>query len=353
MSTKPASDARHWLPLTHQPFASRHAITPQTAPMHLVVPFASAQSEAGQLALQSLSLPALEGLLARCAPGTTLGRDAYSANTPHDQALAHAWGWPGQGAAPADDGWADVALPFAAQAAAALKLPDAHSAAWGLLSPVHLQAGREQIQLTDPAGLQLDEAQSRALLAVVAPLFESEGFTLHWASPLQWLATHATQFDTLPCASLDRVIGRHLDPWLPSQPNARLLRRLQNEVQMLLYTHPLTEAREAAGLAAVNSFWLSGCGRLPSIEAATRPTEIHVDERLRAPALAEDWAAWAEAWAALDAGPITALRGQPGARLTLCGERFAQGFEASPQGWWQRVSANWRKSSAPHWLLPL
>ena len=88
----------------------------------------------------------------------------------------------------------------AARQAAALGL-DA-SQPWGLLTPVHLHVGTEQVSLTPPAALQLDEAVSRAVLDAVRDLFESEGFTLHWAAPLQWLATHPL-FDGLATASLD------------------------------------------------------------------------------------------------------------------------------------------------------
>jgi hypothetical protein len=72
-----------------------------------------------------------------------------------------------------------------------------------------------------------------------------------------------------------------------------------------------------------------------------------VDERLREPALAEDWAAWCEAWRAIDAGPIAALLRAPDeVRLTLCGERHAQDFTALPQGLWQRLSGRWRRPAA-------
>lgn len=301
-----------------------------------MIPFAGTVSEAGRHALQSLSLPRLERLLARLTPGTLLGSDEFSLNPPHEQALAQAHGWHADAAT-----LPDAALPFAALQASALGLPD--GPAWGLLTPVHLHLGTEQVSLTEPAGLQLDEAASRELLEIVRPLFETEGFTLHWAAPLQWLATHAL-FDGLATASLDRVTGRNVDPWLPDQRSARLIRRLQNEVQMLLYTHAVNDRREAAGLPTVNSFWLSSCGRLP---AATKPTTVTVDDRLRAPALAEDWAAWCEAWRALDAGPVdTLLRARGDVTLTLCGERRAWAFATAPQGLWQKLSGAWRKPAA-------
>lgn len=301
--------------------------------MHLIVPFAGTVSEAGHQALQSLALPRLEKLLARLQPGQRLGSDAHSLNPPHEQALATAWGWP---AGP------DAALPLAARQAAALGL-DA-SQPWGLLTPVHLHVGTDQVSLTAPWALQLDDAASRGLLDAVRPLFESEGFTLHPTGPLQWLASHPL-FDGLATAALDRVVGRNIDRWLPGHGDARLIRRLQNEVQMLLYTHPLNDAREAAGLPTVNSVWLSHCGRLP--DGASPPPSAQVDDRLRQPALDEDWAAWCEAWRALDAGPIDALARAGGdVRLTLCGERFAQTFMPARQGLWQRLAGRWQPPSA-------
>ena len=316
--------------------------------MHLIVPFAGTVSEAGRHALQTLALPHLDQLLARLAPVATLGSDEFSLNAPHELALAQAWGWPANA-----DG-ATGALPFAAHTAGVLGLPESHSAAWGQLVPVHLDVGSEGISLTDPQALQLDEAASRELLAIVRELFESEGFALHWVAPLQWLATHPS-FDALPSASIDRVIGRNLAPWLPDQRAARLVRRLQNEVQMVLYTHAVNDRREAAGLPTVNSFWLSGCGRLPAAPTgpalATSPT---LDNRLRSPALAEDWAAWCDAWRALDAGPIADLQRAGGnGRLTLCGERLAQTWAVQPRSWWQQLSAGWRKPATHNVLEAL
>ncbi|MFY1004846.1 hypothetical protein ACNF5F_25790, partial [Escherichia coli] len=81
------------------------------------------------------------------------------------------------------------------------------------------------------------------------------------------------------------------------RPQARSVRRLQSEVQMLLHTHPVNGTREAEGAPPVNSFWLSGCGPHQSDASA----DVMLDDRLAAPALAEDWSAWTAAWRALDA----------------------------------------------------
>jgi hypothetical protein len=106
---------------------------------------------------------------------------------------------------------------------------------------------------------------------------------------------------------------------------------------MLLYTHPLNDERAARGLLPVNSFWLSGCG----VAQPEAPNPPAVDERLRAPALAENWPAWCQAWTTLDDGPIQDLqrraeRGEPVA-LTLCGENAWVRLENRETGWWPRL----------------
>lgn len=267
--------------------------------MHLVIPFAAPASEAGREAMRGLAWPGLQALLA----GRSLTRDdgdELSLSPPHERAVARALGW----------AVADGQLPWAARLAAADGLVPGDRA-WGLLTPAHWHLGTEQLSLTDPASLVLDEATSRAFFDAVRELFTSEGFELHWGAPLRWYLVHPS-LAGLATASIDRVIGRNVDRWLPAGPQARLLRRLQNEVQMLLYTHPLNAGREARRQPVVNSFWLSGCG-----VAQPATGDVTVDERLRGPALAEDWAAWAKAWAQVDAELPT----KPLTRLTLCGER--------------------------------
>ncbi len=303
--------------------------------MHLLIPFASALSEASTHTLRDLALPQLQALLPRLTAGPRCGSDEYSLTPPHERAFADAIGWTG----------ADGALPFATRQAAADGLV-VGDAAWGLLTPVHWHVGRDHITLADPAELKLADAESRELLGAARHLFESEGFALVYGAPSRWYASHAS-FDALPCTSLDRVIGRNVDLWLPTHPQARLIRRLQNEVQMLFYNLPLNDVREARGELPVNSFWLSGCGRAQPLARVAPPS---VDSSLRAPLLAEDWAGWADAWRALDAGPIADLlaRSRRGENVTLslCGERHAQRYDVAPQPFWQRITQGFRSSPA-------
>jgi hypothetical protein len=159
---------------------------------------------------------------------------------------------------------------------------------------------------------------------------------MHWGAPLRWYLSHPS-LAGLATASIDRVIGRNVDRWLTADPASRLLRRLQNEVQMQLYGHPINERREALGQLPVNSFWLSGCGVAQRVVGASPK----VDERLRSPALADDWAAWVKAWDTLDAGPLAELaaacRSGADVRLTLCGERASVSWASARRSAWQRL----------------
>jgi hypothetical protein len=175
----------------------------------------------------------------------------------------------------------------------------------------------------DPDALALDESASRAFLDAVRELFTSEGFAVEYGAPTRWYVAHES-LATLRTASPDRVIGRNVDRWLTEDPAVRLVRRLQNEVQMLLHTHPLNAEREARGLLPLNSFWLSGCG----VAQAVRGPAPRIDARLRTPALAEDWAAWCRAWDAVDAALPDDVQ-----RLTLCGERSAVTLSAGGSAW--------------------
>jgi hypothetical protein len=310
--------------------------------MHLLVPFAAAASAQAGQALQGLRLPQLERLLAALEPGAVLGSDEPGLNLPHEHALAALRGWR------IDDG----RLPFAAAAARADGLDvAADGEGWALLTPAHWEVGREQVVLRDPAELALDADASRAFVQALQPLFADAGWRLQWGAPLRWYAVHAS-LATLATASLDRVIGHAIDPWLPDRLAGRALRRLQAEVQMLLHDHPLNRAREDRGALPVNSFWASGTGPTPPVQAD--PADLRVDERLRAPLLAQDWAAWAEAWHALDAGPIAELaahagRGNPVA-LTLAGERYARRFDSKRRSVWQRLMRHFRGASADQLL---
>lgn len=303
--------------------------------MHLLVPFASDRSEACRHVLRDLALPNLERLLALLTAAGRDQGDAGSFSPPHERALAAAWGWHG----------GDGLLPFAAHAAAGDGIATGETA-WALLTPSHWQLGRDDVTLLDPGLLGLADSESRALFASAGELLASEGFAVAWGAGDRWYAGR-DDLQSLATASLDRVIGRNVDRWLratASGPGGEaravvaLVRRLQSEAQIVFHSHAVNEAREERGELAVNSFWLSGCGRHQPAPPAQTP---QLAAALRAPLLGADWAAWAEAWRALDDAEVAQLlalarRGED-VTLTLCGERTAARYALAPRSLWQRL----------------
>jgi hypothetical protein len=300
---------------------------------HLLIPFASSHADGCAQARATLVLPQLEKLLARLAPAGTDAGDETALSMPHERTLARACGI----AAP--DGLIPWGAWQARQAGA-----DPQEAAWALITPCHWRVGQDHVAMDHPASLQLDERGSRELLAIMRPYFQGDGIALEYHAPTLWLAS-GELFRTLPTASLDRVVGRPVDPWLPRTPGAGALRRLQQEMQMLLYTHEVSEERLRQGALPVNSFWISGTGALPPGAAPGLPADLVMPQALREAALAGDWPAWAAAWQRVDTDEcgrlVAALdQGRP-VTLTLCGERNAQSWvsSAASGGWWRKLGS--------------
>ena len=300
--------------------------------MHLLIPFAASSSPACQTALQSLSLPHLEKLLSRLALTNTDEADASSRTPPHERARARALGL----SAP------DGRVPWAARHAAqtGLTQPTADSTAWAWITPCHWNVHADFIVMNNPQALALQAGESQVLLDAMRPYFEEDGITLHYAAPTQWLACGEV-FRDLATASLDRVVGHNIDDWLPKTAQAASLRRLQNEMQMLLYTHPFNDERAARALVPVNSFWVSGTGALPAGWSEPTQDEPVLPDTLRNAALSNDWAGWSQCWQELDANAcaalLRALQGGHSVRLTLCGDRSALTFERGHMGLFGKI----------------
>lgn len=307
-------------------------------PHHLLIPFAAASAPECQALLPGLQLPHLAALLARLTEQPADRGDDHQLSPPHERALARALGLP----------VGDGQIPWAAAQSETPTVPQA----W--FSLCHFQVGMEQVSLLPGAQLGLDDAESRALFEAFEPLCAEDGLTLRRDSATEWHAS-GEPLRGIACASLDRVSGRMVDAWLAESPanptGARLLKRLQSEAQMLFYTHPVHDARTARGLLPVNGFWVHGAGALDAPRALAEAPDM--PDTLRQAALRSDWAAWAAAWPALDAGEIAALlaaaqRGEPIA-FTLCGERHARTWTTAPAGAFTRLGRSIKQlfGSAP------
>lgn len=314
-------------------------------PSHLLIPFASlyVEPESGTIDWSRLVLPNLTWLLTRLQADPVDTGTEDSLSPPHERALAKALGL-GQTA----DGlipWAALQASRLADSSTMTKLTPGQG--WAVITPCHWQLATSHVAMEDPAQLLLTEQESRALLAAMQPYFEEDGLSLHYVAPTTWLA-QGDVFRDLPTASLDRVAARKVDDWLPRSASARALRRLQNEMQMLLYTHPVNDARTDQRQRPVNSFWISGTGTLPaglnpSAAAPTMPTMLTEASRTG------HTGTWMAAWQQVDNTACAALRerlvaGQP-VQLTLCGERSAQHYRSGGLGLRQKITNLFRTPS--------
>ncbi len=287
--------------------------------MHLLIPFASHDDEQARALLPTLQLPHLSALMGRLAAGAMDAGTAESKTPPHERVLARLLGWSAGHAVP------DGCAPWAAYVCFMQgKAPDGK--AWAEFTPCFWDVRTAHIQMAAPEDLQLSQGESQAILAAMQPYFMEDRITVEYDSPTRWWAS-SPLFEGLATASLDRVVGGNTNDWMPEADAAKPLRRLQNEMQMLLYTHPVNEARIARGALPVNSLWISGTGVLQEMPKAS---DVRVLRDLAAPALRADWAAWGTAWEQLDASAckeaLAALDNKKAVQLTLCGTSHAQSY---------------------------
>lgn len=298
---------------------------------HLIISYAATDEPGCQQALQTLALPNLQRLLKQWSLSTTDSGTLEDFAPPHERVLASALGLPRQ-ATP----WAALHQLQNGQAPG--------DAAWAFLSPCHWQISPDQVRMSALAAAQMSEDESRSLLAIMAPWFTEDGITLVYDRPDRWLASGEV-FAQLDTAALDRIALRDVRPWLPNKAQAAVLQRLQTEMQMLLYTHAFSDAREASGRAPINSFWIHGAGALPAAYQA--PADMPVlNTALRDSALVGDWAGWQQQWQQIDETLATAKL----TKLTLCGEKNAITLEPLALGWLPKIK-QWLGQPKPAALL--
>jgi len=313
-------------------------------PMHIVLSHAlpdGPQCKALLARPEFPPLPHLQKLFALLTRETTTHCEA-TAFTPLDERLAWAHVYA-----------ADGLLPLGALAAKAAGLDPGQ--AWGLLTLCHLAPQSDHVAMREPDELALTLEESAALMQAMQPYFLEDGMALHPHLPTQWLVC-GEPLRNLPTASLERVRGQAVDAWMPNGARAGSLRRLQNEMQMLLYTHPVNDSRATRGLAPVNAFWLSGTGSLTAtIPRHPPPTALHTE--LRDSALRDDAWNWAQAWSALDAaqGPhwLSLSHKDPHFCITLCGQTQSHSYTrqaSASQGWLARVRQAWSPTPFPERL---
>jgi hypothetical protein len=308
---------------------------PDNGTMHTLIPYAAPPGPQCQDALKRLELPYLAQLLTMLSPTGRLQGAATDLTPIAERLRAQAAGLDG----------ADGLIPWAADEARQRGLTGLHGPkGWAWVTPCHWTIHSDHVEMTDPVHLALTPHDADQLLRAMEPFFAEDGITLFAPAAGQthtrWLALGAVFVD-LPTASLDRVSGQSVDAWIPRQEHAKTLRRLQNEMQMLLYTHAVNDQRARFKLPAVNAFWVSGTGTPDQAWRSRANSTPSQRDALRTPALQDDAAAWVMAWHALDsstlAHDVQRLQQGEAVQLTLCSDTQAITFTQQPLTLWQRL----------------
>ncbi|KND60936.1 Regulatory protein, RpfE type [Candidatus Burkholderia verschuerenii] len=327
--------------------------------LHLLLPFALPPAAAAATALHGLESAAFERLVSRATLVERVIGEDFQRTLPHERWIARRF----DAVSPSDARYADDAplAPFMLLADGG----DPGERTWACIEPVHVRIAHDHLVLIDPATLGVRTEEARALLEAARPVIEDLGVSLQTPTPLRWYIS-GDAFGGLAGASPLRATGRNIEIWLPHEARtgerSRPWMKLQNEVQMAWFEHPLNVERESRGLPAINSIWLHGQGAMRPVTGtfahvmsdatATRglamasgvapstppesfaalstgftegSTLVELDP-FSAPFIEQDWARWNEALTALEtawfAPALQALTdgalGKLG--LTLCGD---------------------------------
>lgn len=143
---------------------------------------------------------------------------------------------------------------------------DAHNFFWIWAEPVHLMVDQTQLLMDDPQSLCINDEESKQIMAELNAAYRQTDFTFFSQGLSQgnrkWYL-RARQCPEITTVPLSKVLGRNIDPFLPSGPDHRHWHGLMNEVQMILHASQVNQKREWNGQAKINSVWFWGGGVLP------------------------------------------------------------------------------------------
>ncbi|MBL8310504.1 MAG: hypothetical protein JNL19_08800 [Burkholderiales bacterium] len=124
-----------------------------------------------------------------------------------------------------------------------------------IASPMSATLGLTDLTPLDASRLALDDSDARALCTACDAHLANEGVRLTFVDSQHWLVS-INEIVSALTERPDWITGEPLRPNLPRGADARRVERWMNELQMLLYTHPVNVAREDRGLPPINVVWL-------------------------------------------------------------------------------------------------
>ncbi|KGF82061.1 hypothetical protein IA69_09025 [Massilia sp. JS1662] len=297
------------------------------AHISLVLPFALPAPEFAPDLTRALQAPALAALLSKTSDVRYRPLDTDARVLPHELWIARALGV------------AHGLVPGVATSAMRAIGLDPDDGMWFVVNPAHIQIARTHLQMGDMRQLDLREDEARALFDSARPCFEDAGYTLVWGFHDTWFM-RADDWTEITTASPDAAVNMNLTDWMPSGPQARAFRKLQNDVQVTWFTDPANAAREARGQLPINSFWPWGNASMATEHAQQLVAKVSGKPLVRPRVAAFEAPGWLTALAdrRLDtlAGLDALLDGDDNV-LLACGNVVGPGIAADWSGWLQQM----------------
>jgi hypothetical protein len=133
---------------------------------------------------------------------------------------------------------------------------------WLRADPVHLRIQRDEMFLFNSQAAPLQQDEADALCATLNLHFKPDGLLFIAAEPDRWYIKLDRE-PALTTTMLDQASGNSIDALMPAGAESPLWRQRMNEVQMLLFEHPVNVARESRRELPINSVWFWGGGFMP------------------------------------------------------------------------------------------
>ncbi|VAX10760.1 Regulatory protein, RpfE type [hydrothermal vent metagenome] len=127
--------------------------------------------------------------------------------------------------------------------------------------PVFIQPDLNSAILLAHEELALSLEEAKQLVTAINEHFADEHWTLQVLQPHCWVMKSVQPF-LVKTTALLKLIGQPVGNSLVQGEDRSYWQRIQNEIQMLLFAHPLNKQREQQGRPPVNSLWLWGEGAL-------------------------------------------------------------------------------------------
>lgn len=126
---------------------------------------------------------------------------------------------------------------------------------WLRADPVHLRLQRDQVLML--ANPDIGAGEAEAMCASLNQHFAGQGMEFFAPHPQRWYV-QLNAPPSIRTRPVSQIVGGDVRGSLPEGADAPRWNQLLNEMQMLLYSHPLNESRAARGALEINSLCLWG-----------------------------------------------------------------------------------------------